>query len=198
MTVASPRTARRLQRLRCLSLIAAVLVVAGGLAVVAARVADLWVNNTASMPEGLYRLTRLAGRTVARGTVVAVCPPSRVIAFATARRYLGPGRCPGNVEPLLKHVAAFAGDRVDVSEDGIRVNGTLLANSGRFAHDCAGRALQRIPAGSYTIAPHRVWLYAPVGRSWDSRYYGAVPDAGILGIAQPVLIFGIGNATCAS
>ena len=197
MTVASATVTRRLRRLRRLALAGAALLMAAGLIVALTRTLGLWINATASMPEGIYRLTRLDGAPLARGTVVAICPPPAVLAVALPRHYLEPGSCPGQVEPLLKHVAAVAGDRVDVSEHAISVNGTPLPDSGRFARDCGGRPLPRIPPGRYTIAPHTVWVYAPVGRSWDSRYYGALPDTGILGTAQPFLIFGIGNANCA-
>jgi conjugative transfer signal peptidase TraF len=167
-------------------------------ALMAAYAAGVRVNATASMPEGVYRLQKFSAGPIGRGTVVAVCPSPAVIALAAPGRYLGPGPCPGNVEPLLKHVAAVAGDRVDVSEHAVRVNGLALPDSGRFARDCAGRSLSRIPAGHYTIASNRIWLYGPVPRSWDSRYFGPQPVAGIIGLAKPVLILGIGNAACAS
>jgi conjugative transfer signal peptidase TraF len=157
-------------------------------AVVAAYAAGLRINATASMPEGVYWLRKYSAGSIGRGTVVTVCPSPAVIALAAPGRYLGPGPCPGNVEPLLKHVAAVAGDRVDVSERAVRVNGQALPNSGRLARDCAGRPLSRIPAGHYTIAPNRIWLYGPAARSWDSRYFGPQPIANILGTATPVLV----------
>ena len=190
---AAARRRRRLLRL----LVAAVAILAAcASAIIVTRAAGLWVNATPSMPEGLYRLSRPGSEPIARGTVVAICPSAGVLAIAVPRHYLEPGSCPGNVEPLLKHIAAVAGDRVDVSDRGIAVNGTPLAHSRRFTRDCGGRPLSQIPAGRYTIAPHSVWLYAPVDRSWDSRYYGPQPAAGIIGIARPVLILGIGNAAC--
>lgn len=196
MTVASATVTRRLRRLRRLALSGAALLIVAGLVVAATRALGLWINATASMPEGIYRLTPFDGTPLARGTVVAICPSAAVLAIAIPRHYLEPGSCPGHVEPLLKHIAAIAGDRIDVSERAISVNGTPLPSSGRFARDCGGRPLPRLPAGRYTVPPHRVWVYAPVGRSWDSRYYGALPDSGILGTARPFLIFGIGNADC--
>jgi conjugative transfer signal peptidase TraF len=198
VTVAPATVTRRVRRLRRLALAGAALLIAAGLTFAVTRALGLWINATASMPEGIYRLTRFDGTPLARGTVVAICPSAAVLAVAIPRHYLEPGSCPGHVEPLLKHVAAVAGDRVDVAEHAISVNGTPLANSGRFARDCGGRPLPRIRAGRYTIAPHTVWVYAPVGRSWDSRYYGALPESGILGTAQPFLIFGLGNADCTS
>jgi type IV secretory pathway protease TraF len=42
-----------------------------------------------------------------------------------------------------------------------------------------------------------VWLYAPVPRSWDSRYFGPQRAADIIGTATPILIVGNGTA-CSS
>jgi conjugative transfer signal peptidase TraF len=172
--------------------------VLAGCALVAARAAGLRVNTTASMPEGIYRLSAYDRGALARGTIVAICPSADVRAVAAARHYFEPGPCPGDVEPLLKHVAAVSGDQVGVTDRGISVNGRLLPNSGRLARDCAGRPLARIPAGRYTIAPNTVWLYGPVARSWDSRYFGPQPATGIVGIAKPILIVGTPNAACPS
>jgi conjugative transfer signal peptidase TraF len=125
--------------------------------------------------------------------LVAICPSQRVLAVARPRGYLLPGTCPGNVEPLLKHIAAVAGDTVEVSDRGVAVDGQSLPNSGRLARDCEARPLPRIAAGRYAIAKGEVWLYAPVGHSWDSRYFGPEPAANVVGFATPVLIFGEGS-----
>jgi conjugative transfer signal peptidase TraF len=164
------------------------------LALVAAYAAGLRINTTASMPEGVYRVRHAASGALPRGTVVAVCPSPSVIALAAPGRYFGPGPCSGNVEPLLKHIAAEAGDIVTVSDRAVSVNGRALPNSGRLARDCAGRPLAHVPDGRYTLSRGMVWLYAPVGRSWDSRYFGPQPVSGIIGVATPVLIVGNGRA----
>lgn len=188
------KTRVRLRRPVSVGLTALVVI---NLALIAANAAGLRINTTASMPEGIYRLRKYEAGPIARGTIVAVCPSAALIAGAAPRHYLGNGPCPGNVEPLLKHVAAVGGDEVDVSDRAVSVNGRPLPNSGRVARDCAGRPLARISAGRYAIAPSAVWLYAPVARSWDSRYFGPQPAAGIIGIASPVLIVGTGRA-CSS
>jgi conjugative transfer signal peptidase TraF len=163
-------------------------------ALLGAYALGLRINTTASMPQGVYRLRPLASGPVALGTVVAICPSAKVLAVAAPRHYFEPGPCPGNVEPLLKHVAAVGGDRVDVSDRAIIVNGRPLPNSGRLARDCAGRSLPHAADGRYRIASDDVWLYAPVARSWDSRYFGPQPAADIVGTATPLLIVGTGKA----
>lgn len=183
---------RRYPSRRALTLIGALLALNVGF--VAAYAAGLRINATSSMPIGIYRVEPLASGMLRRGTVVAICPSSAIIAVAAPRGYFLAGPCPGNVEPLLKHVAAVSGDIVRVSDRGVAVNGRALPNSVRLSRDCAGRPLARIPAGRYQLGPGSVWLYAPVPHSWDSRYFGPQPATAIVGAATPVLIVGNGRA----
>jgi type IV secretory pathway protease TraF len=49
--------------------------------------------------------------------------------------------------------------------------------------------LHPIPAGSYRVGPEDVWLLSSHDpRSFDSRYFGAVPVANVLGIAHPLWV----------
>lgn len=159
----------------------------------AAHAAGVRVNATASMPLGLYRIRPLGTTPLRRGVLVAICPSEAALAVALPRHYLKPGPCAGGVEPFLKEVAAVPGDRIVVSNEGERVNGTALPNSGRLAGDCAGLPIPHIPDGAYRIAPGTVWLYAPSPASWDSRYYGADPVRNVVGVATPILLVGQGN-----
>ena len=165
-------------------------------AILAAQEAGLRINTTASMPLGLYRLRPQGNDELSRGSFIAICPSAKVLAVAIPRHYLHRGLCPGDVEPLLKSVGALPGDRVNVSDDAVLVNGHALPNSGRVARDCQGRPLLRIPAGAYVVPARNLWLYAPVARSWDSRYFGPEPDSNVIGIATPILLVGEGR-TCA-
>ena len=150
--------------------------------------AGLRVNATASMPRGLW-LVRAAGP-IRRGEIVTLCPPDRAdIRQALRRGYVGSGDCPGGFEPLLKPVAAIAGDRVEVTDQGITVDGRSVANSRPLAHDERGRRLHPVPSGSYRVDSGWVWLlsgYNP--RSFDSRYFGPVPVRAVTGKARPLLV----------
>lgn len=157
----------------------------------------LLVNHTASLPVGLYRVTRLtaaerdaaaAGRLAPlRGAVVVWCLPDDVAAVGRRRGYLLRGPCPGDVEPVLKHVAAVPGDTVVVNAGGLAVDGGLLANSRALARDARGRPTSPVPPGIYAVTAGTVWLWSPyTPRSFDSRYYGAVTASGWLGVARPL------------
>lgn len=168
-----------------------------GIAAVAWYSSGLLVNHTASLPVGLYRVARLtiaervaaaAGRLAPpRGAVVVWCLPYDLAALGRRRGYLLRGPCPGDVEPVLKHVAAVPGDTVVVNAGGLAVDGHRLANSRALARDARGRSTSPVPDGIYAVTPGTVWLWSPYTlHSFDSRYYGAVTASGWVGVAQPL------------
>jgi conjugative transfer signal peptidase TraF len=119
--------------------------------------AGLRVNATASMPRGVWWVR--SGVPVARGEIAAACPPDRAeLREAAQRGYIPAGTCPGGYEPLVKPVAAVAGDLVTVTLRGIVVDGTPVASTAPLARDEAGRTLRAVPVGSYRVAPGEVWL----------------------------------------
>jgi conjugative transfer signal peptidase TraF len=137
----------------------------------------LRVPRTESVPPGLYLLTY---DTPQRGKFIVACLPERLGAYARKRGYLAPGRCPGGVSEVVKRVAALPGDLVVVDESGLTVNGTPLPRTARLRRDSDGRPVAAVPPGRYRVEPGTVWLYATHSpKSWDSRYYGAVPLGGV-------------------
>jgi conjugative transfer signal peptidase TraF len=165
---------------------------AGGalmLGIALAGAAGLRVNATASMPRGIWRV-EAPGPQIERGEIVSVClPESAAIREAARRGYLPAGPCPGGYEPLVKPVAAIAGDLVKITAAGVAVNGEPMADTAQLGEDSAGRPLQPIPAGTYRVPAGAVWLLSGHDpRSFDSRYFGAVPAANIQGIARPVWV----------
>lgn len=152
--------------------------------------AGLRINATASMPRGLWRVQ--VREPIARGTIVTVCPPDQAdIREAAHRGYIPSGGCPGGYEPLVKPVAAIAGDLVAVTPQGIAVDGKPVAGTGPLAEDEAGRPLHPIPIGAYRVEPGEVWLLSGHDpRSFDSRYFGPVSAANVTGVARPLWVLG--------
>lgn len=148
----------------------------------------LRVNFTASMPLGIYRIDHVAPSAMQRGMLVAVCAPPGAAEQGRRRGYLGTGPCSDDSEPLLKTVAAVAGDTVAIASDGVSVNGHLLRNSKPLPVDSSGRPMTRWPTGRYRISRGAVWLYANEERSWDSRYWGPVPSRNVLASVAPVVV----------
>ncbi len=154
-------------------------------AIAAARLAGLHVNLTESLPPGLYRELDVAP---AVGDLALACPPAGTATdLARARGYFLRGfRCRGRLAPVLKTVAAGAGDHVVADRTGLRVNGRRIPCTSPLPRDSAGRPL---PAqiGSTVLAADQVWLtatYSP--RSFDSRYHGPWPRDSLRGRVVPV------------
>lgn len=146
------------------------------------------INLTASMPIGIYLLSPLPPDEVKRGMMVGACAPAHAAEIGRQRGYLGAGPCADDTELLLKAVAAAAGDEVDITPSGLSINGCPLPGSRPIARDISGRRLIPWPRGRYRLRSGQVWLYAGVGRSWDSRYWGPVFESSIAAIAVPVLV----------
>lgn len=148
-----------------------------GLALVSANVwwptpvLFVW-NASPSVPVGLYRLT---GGPVRNGDMVVARMPPAIRGIADRRHYL-----PSPV-PLVKRVAAVAGDRLCAAGARIFVNGVKVAV--RLRTDPAGR---RMPwwEGCQTLSPGEFFLLAPARLSFDGRYFGVSRKSEILGRAK--------------
>ncbi|MVA22806.1 conjugative transfer signal peptidase TraF [Agrobacterium vitis] len=144
------------------------------------------LNLTPSEPLGLWRIVALQ-RPVETGDLVFICPPPTT-SFEEARRrgYVRRGLCPGGFAPLIKTVAALAGQDIEIGAN-VTVDGTPLASSIVRASDGEGRPITPFKTG---IVPLRhLYLHSSFASSYDSRYFGPVPDTGLLGLARPVVTF---------
>ncbi len=146
----------------------------------------LRVNMTPSYPLGLWRIESMH-RPVAVGDLVFICPP-QTLAFSLAleRGYVRPGLCPGWMSPLIKTVVATSGQRIDV-DGAIRIGGRPLERSDIHPLDAAGRALPTFAGG--IVPPGQLFLHSDFAGSYDSRYFGPIPDDGVIGLAIPIVTF---------
>lgn len=149
-------------------------------AFVAVAVADplprvIW-NASASAPIGLYRIHRESDPPT--GTLVAIVPPERLSRWLSARGYLPEG------VPLLKHVAAKAGQRVCRIGDAVSVDARRVAIA--RARDGRGRPLP-VWQGCRTLQSGELLLLNPAHPdSLDGRYFGPLPASAVIGRATPL------------
>jgi conjugative transfer signal peptidase TraF len=128
------------------------------------------INMTDSLPKGLYLITREA-----RAPLVEFCPEGVFSLLSVLRGYRPRGLCPDGGAPLLKPIIATAGDTVELSGEGIRVNGRLLPNTAPQRVDTAGRTLAAWPPGTYPVAFGTIWVASTYhAKSFDSRYFGPI------------------------
>jgi type IV secretory pathway protease TraF len=80
------------------------------------------------------------------------------------------------------------GDVVEVEAGWAAVNGVRFTDSRTSARDSAGRPLAHMAWGIHRVGAGEVWLFGfNDARSWDARYFGAVPLADVRGVLRPVL-----------
>jgi conjugative transfer signal peptidase TraF len=164
------------------------LVIAGSCAAALLREAGVRINLSPSAPLGIFVATPVdASVHVRRGMLVSACLPASIAQTGRARRYLIRGSCSDGTAPVGKTVFAIAGDTVTVNEAGLALDGRPECHTTPLARDSQGRTIPRIPNGSYTVAAGETWLISTyTTRSWDSRYYGSVPTAGVVAILRPL------------
>jgi conjugative transfer signal peptidase TraF len=162
---------------------AALAVLAVGILFSGASALGIRVNSSPSLPVGLYWVTSGPD-----ATLVEFCPAGPFASIANARGYRQAGACPDGGSPLMKPVVARVGDSVQISARGVAVNGKVIPNSAPLPKDTADRPLASWPFGTYTVEPGTVWVvsdYHPC--SFDSRYFGPVPEALIRSRLRPLL-----------
>lgn len=168
-------TARPVGRSGMLLAIAAALPIAGMAAtlVFPPRPLLLW-NASASSPVGLYRIG--APDRVSVGSMVIAWAPEPARKLGAMRHYL-----PYNV-PLVKRVAAAAGDEVCAVGGAVFVNGRPVAL--RSERDPSGR---RMPwwSGCRRLARGELFLLNPsVPQAFDGRYFGVTPASHVVGTGR--------------
>jgi len=149
---------------------------------------------TASVPRGVYQRTYAP---LVRGTLVAFCLPLSHAEFGWHRGYLAgvPNlpvlrECPHGYQPLLKPIAAIAGDIVEVTPPAVMVNGEPMAHSQTHDHDRMGRELPHVPWGRYVLGAGELWVmstYHPL--SWDSRYFGPIRTETVIATVVPLWVW---------
>ena len=87
------------------------------------------------------------------------------------------------LEMPLKQIAALPGDTVRVTPEGSYVNGKLWPHSGIPAS-----APNHFAFGTYLLHPNQLWVLGDNPLSYDSRYFGMIPESLVNATAKPLLI----------
>ncbi|KAH0443216.1 putative conjugative transfer signal peptidase TraF [Bordetella bronchiseptica F2] len=144
----------------------------------------LTYNPSDSVAVGWYRVDPLDHRTsspprpLSVGSIVLVPLPAEAAALAAQRGYL-PTRI-----PLLKRVGAMAPQEVCIADGKVRIDG--VPSAAVLPADRWGRPLpswqqcRRLQPGELFL------LSATNPASFDSRYFGPVSAAAVVGVARPV------------
>ena len=128
------------------------------------------INISPSVPIGLYRLATVPAD-VRPGMLVLFPAPSIIHPWWS--RWL----------PLLKPVAAVAGETVCNIEDMLWIHDTAY---GHIFHEAHGKPLPHIE-GCMMVPEGAVFVASQVPKSLDSRYYGPIAVSALAAQAFPVL-----------
>lgn len=134
----------------------------------------LLVNESHSLPRGLYRWVAAAPQ---RGDVVAIRPP------AAARAYLASLGAPPDLA-LLKRVVAIGGALLCQDGDGMRWPGGATAPVAN--RDRTGRDLPNW-RGCRRLGRDELLVMGDSLSSFDSRYFGPVNRGAVTGVYREVL-----------
>jgi conjugative transfer signal peptidase TraF len=156
------------------------------LAIVIVRVERIRIITTDSAaPAGIYRMIYLP---LTRGRLVLACLPYQAARLALSRDYLGAGNCPAGAEPVAKVIGALPGDTVDIELGAVAVDDIRIPDSPTVTRDSMGRPLEHTAWGRRMVAPGTIWLFGFNNpRSWDGRYFGAIPISNLLGGLKPII-----------
>jgi len=139
------------------------------------------INGTPSEPIGFYRLVAHEDLDYRRGMLVVFPVPLEVREFVYGRHWLRDG------VPLLKQLRGLAGDRVCIYSDRLEINGERLGPVYRV--DSAGLPLPQ-HLGCFEIQPGSFFAASEyLDKSFDGRYFGALPIHNLLGEARPLWTF---------
>jgi len=134
----------------------------------------LLYNRSASAPIGWYKVERASDYKT--GDLVAAWLPNDTQTLAEERGYL-----PREI-PVIKTIGAVAGDTFCITEKAL-----LIEHKTPFARqstDSQGRALPAVAMGCRSLSYGQVLLISDrVEHSFDSRYFGSIETANILGKA---------------
>jgi conjugative transfer signal peptidase TraF len=140
------------------------------------------LNYTDSVPVGIYHkvgVRRYAG----------ICLPEETVAKAMkAGLSLEPGPCPGGQQPLLKSIyQASVESPITLTPEGFFLKGRLLRHTAPKAFSKTGVPLTHEAFGTYRSG---LWAISDFNAdSYDSRYFGPVPESCVRYYAAPVLLF---------
>lgn len=128
----------------------------------------MMVNQSESMPLGVYR--KVSGEPI-KGSLISVCLTGTLRELAEQREYLRPGEC------LIKRVAGIPGETMH------------LPAWRRRQVDSMGRPIPQLALSDVYLKPGEYFVTGEHERSFDSRYFGAVPRIEIASVLVPVITF---------
>lgn len=143
-------------------------------------------NHRQSVAPGFYWVVE---KLPEKGDFVSFCPAQdSMTQMAFERGYIGFGNCPGHTERLLKIVYGTEGDIIELTQNGVKVNGALLPFSTTVTQDGLNRPLVPFAKKKLVLQATEFWVMtnrSPL--SFDSRYFGPIRLNQVCAVVRPIL-----------
>ena len=142
-------------------------------------------NFSESVPRGLY-LALLPNH---KSDMIGFCLREDIAKYAMNRDYIDKGDCPDGSRRLLKRIVGHEGDFVEITDDGIFINGKFLGDHTKpLLQDSHGREMPQFRYAGEVPDGHVVVMGDTI-KSFDSRYYGTIALRKDDVYVKPVLTF---------
>lgn len=142
-------------------------------------------NHSQSVAPGFYWVV---DKPPEKGDFVSFCPAQDSInQMAYERGYIGFGNCPGHTERLLKIVYGTGGDTIELTKDGVVINGSLLPKTNTLTQDGLNRPLAPFDKRRRVLQADDLWVMTNRSPfSFDSRYFGPIRSTQISAVVKPI------------
>lgn len=138
-------------------------------------------NFSESMPRGIYILDPT--NEIKKGSIISFCPKGIERLYHSTN--IESNDCDDHIVPFLKQVVAIPNDFINLTDEGIFVNNTLLLNTQRIKYDQRGNLIPAITFKEhYQLTPDEYLVIGLDHLSWDSRYYGTIKKSQIIEILK--------------
>ena len=130
-------------------------------------------NPTISLPRGYY--FTYPGIRFKPGDIVLICVSDQLrlrVMHKLGLPYTDDD-CRSHTPYLLKQIVAIAGDRVEITREGVRVNGYLYPHSQSFNSYHMINLLPQ-PLGEFQLKNGEFFVLGQTTYSYDSRYFGVI------------------------
>lgn len=139
-------------------------------------------SYTGSIPIGFYRIESSFSN-IKQGDYISFCLSNAVAKIGMQRGYTHSGSCKNGSEELIKEVIAVPGDTVILSDDRFIVSSL----SSKITYIAPSKTIDKnhlyvyrfIKNGIYHSKGYWVYGFNSPKYSWDSRYYGEIPQENV-------------------
>ena len=139
-------------------------------------------NPTSSAPVGIWKITEKEPERLNVGEYVFICPPKHeVLSSLIKQGRMFRGLCDSGTVPFIKEVVAHSDGEFRVEDDGVYINNQLIPQTAPYPwENLIPAAASDIESGEFVAI--QTMHVGPI----DSRYFGPLAVADVIGVIEPV------------